>query len=377
MPLPDEPNLAIVGATGAVGRELLNLLTERRFPHGRLRLLASARSAGRSLPYCGTSIGVEEPGEGSFADIDLAFFSAGGSISRHWARRAVEAGAIVIDNSSAFRMDDDVPLIVPEINGNELDNFRESPGGHLRGRGQSDSGGRGCGPRIIANPNCSTIIVLMAVTPLHRAATIQRMVISTYQAVSGAGAAWMGELQQQARDYAANRPYTKQVTGRQCLFNVFSHDSPLGPEGYNEEEMKLLRETRKIWSDESVRISATCVRVPVLRAHSAAINLTLARPLSEDEARRVLAEAPGVRVVDDRAANRFPEPIEAGEQDDVLVGRIRRDISQAPGQGLDLFVSGDQLRKGAALNALQIAEQLLAAPARSRSAISGGSISGR
>lgn len=357
MPLPDEPNLAIVGATGAVGRELLELLVERSFPHGRLRLLASARSVGRSLPYCGTSIGVEELGERSFADIDLAFFSAGGSISRQYAPAAVEAGAIVIDNSSAFRMDDDVPLIVPEINGDGLARFS--------------------GPGIIANPNCSTIVVLMAVTPLHREVGVERMVISTYQAVSGAGAAWMRELQQQARDYAAGRPYTTGASGRQLLFNIFSHNSPLGPEGYNEEEMKLLRETRKIWSDDSVRISATCVRVPVLRAHSAAVNLTFAKPLSEDEARRVLAEAPGVRVVDDREANRFPEPIEAGGQDDVLVGRIRSDISQAPGKGLDLFVSGDQLRKGAALNALHIAERLLPAPARSRITISGGAISRR
>jgi len=342
MTLPDEPNIAIVGATGAVGRELMDLLVERRFAHGRLRLLASARSAGRSLPYCGTSLAVEELGESSFGDIDLAFFSAGGAISRRYAPTAVAAGAIVIDNSSAFRMDDDVPLIVPEINGDELDYFR------------------GRGPAIIANPNCSTIIALMAATPLHRTATVQRMVISTYQAASGAGAAWMAELQQQALDHAAGTPYTMRATGRQLLFNIFSHDSPIGPEGYNEEEMKLLRETRKIWSDDSVRISATCVRVPVLRAHSAAINLTLARPLGEEEARRVLAAAPGLRVVDDRTANRFPEPIDADGKDDVLVGRIRSDISQAPGMGLDLFVSGDQLRKGAALNALQIAEMLLA-----------------
>lgn len=346
MTLPEEPNLAIVGATGAVGRELMNLLTERRFAHGRLRLLASARSAGRSLPYCGTSLAVEELTERSFADIDLAFFSAGGAISRQYAPAAVEAGAIVIDNSSAFRMDDDVPLIVPEINGDGLARFS--------------------GPAIIANPNCSTIIALMAATPLHRAATVKRMVISTYQAASGAGAAWMAELQQQALDHAAGTPYTMRATGRQLLFNVFSHNSPLGPEGYNDEEMKLLRETRKIWADESVLISATCVRVPVLRAHSAAINLTFARPLDEQEAHRVLAEAPGLRVVDDRAANRFPEPIEASGRDDVLAGRIRSDISQAPGMGLDLFVSGDQLRKGAALNALQIAEMLLAARARLR-----------
>jgi aspartate-semialdehyde dehydrogenase len=346
MILPDEPNLAIVGATGAVGRELLDLLTERRFPHGRLRLLASARSAGRSLPYCGTSIGVEELGERSFADIDLAFFSAGGAISRQYAPAAVEAGAIVIDNSSAFRMNDDVPLIVPEINGDELDNFQESRRGHFRGPG----------PGIIANPNCTTIIALMAATPLHRAATVQRMVISTYQ-----GAAWMAELQQQALDHAAGTPYTMRATGRQLLFNVFSHNSPLGPEGYNEEEMKLLRETRKIWSDESVRISATCVRVPVLRAHCASINLTIAKPTSGKEARRILEQAPGVQVVDDRQGNKFPEPIDATGIDDVLVGRIREDTSQAPGKGLELFVSGDQLRKGAALNALQIAEMLLAA----------------
>ncbi|MDY7108601.1 MAG: aspartate-semialdehyde dehydrogenase [Planctomycetota bacterium] len=343
MPLPDEPNLAIVGATGAVGRELLELLVERCFPHGRLRLLASPRSAGRWLPYGGTSIGVEELAEDSFADIDLAFFSAGGSISRQFAPRAVEAGAIVIDNSSAFRMDDEVPLIVPEINGDGL--------------------ARISGPGMIANPNCSTIIVLMAVTPLHRAATVRRMVVSTYQAASGAGASWMAELQQQARDFAADRPLTTEATGRRLLFNVFSHDSPIGPEGYNEEEMKLLRETRRIWSDDAVRVTATCVRVPVLRAHSAAINLTFAEPLDQDEARHLLAEAPGVRVVDHRAANRFPEPIDADGLDDVLVGRIRSDLSQAPGTGLDLFVAGDQLRKGAALNAIQIAERLVGAPA--------------
>jgi aspartate-semialdehyde dehydrogenase len=261
---------------------------------------------------------------------------------------------MVIDNSSAFRMDDDVPLIVPEINGNELD--------RPRGAQRGDSGGRGRGPGIIANPNCSTIIVLMAVTPLHRAATVRRMVVSTYQAASGAGASWMAELERQACQFAAGEPYTTEASGRRLLFNVFSHNSPISPEGYNEEEMKLLRETRKIWADDAVRITATCVRVPVLRAHSAAINLTFAKPLHEDEARRLLVKAPGVRVVDDRQANRFPEPLDADGRDDVLVGRIRSDISQHPGMGLDLFVSGDQLRKGAALNALQIAERLVAAP---------------
>jgi aspartate-semialdehyde dehydrogenase len=235
-------------------------------------------------------------------------------------------------------MNEDVPLIVPEINGDVLETFR--------------------GPGVIANPNCTTIVVLMAVTPIHRAVGIQRMVVSTYQAVSGAGAAWMAELARQARDYAAGRPLTMTATGRQLLFNVFSHDSAVGADGRNEEEMKLVRETHKIWDDHSVRITATCVRVPVLRAHSAAINLTLEKPMSEDDARRVLSKAPGVRIVDDRAASQFPEPVDASGGDEVLVGRIRGDASQAPGMGLDLFISGDQLRKGAALNAIQIAELL-------------------
>jgi aspartate-semialdehyde dehydrogenase len=332
--------MAIVGCTGAVGREMLVILEQRRFAYGELRLLASARSAGMSIHGSGGRHAVRELSEDSFAGIDLVLFSAGKGVSSRFAPIAVEAGATVIDNSSAFRMDAGVPLVVPEVNPAML---------------------RECKPRlptIIANPNCTTIIVLMAVTPIHRAAGIERMVVSTYQAASGAGAAWMAELEQQARDYAAGGPPTTAVTGRPYLFNVFSHESPIGPDGSNEEEAKLVRETRKIWNDDSVRITATCIRVPVLRAHCAAVNLTLRRPLGADDARRLLADAPGVRVVDDRAANKFPEPVDASGVDDVLVGRIRTDASQPDGKGLNLFVAGDQLRKGAALNAIQIAESL-------------------
>lgn len=355
------PTLAIAGATGAVGREVLAILADRAFPAGRLRLLASARSAGSSIPYRGESLIVKELTERAFEGVDIAIFSAGGSISRQFTPIAARAGVVVIDNSSAFRMDKDVPLIVPEINGDTLDKstsqqINKSTGGATPFRG------------IIANPNCSTIIALMAVTPLHRAegsGGIERMVVSTYQAASGGGAAMMAELEQQARDYAAGRPFTQDVLGRQYLFNLFSHNSKIGPEGYNEEEMKLVRETRKIWScegrDDAPRITATCVRVPVLRAHCEAINITFRGSMTEAQAREILAHAPGVRIIDDREANRFPEPLDASGQDDVLVGRIRADISQAPGKGLDLFIAGDQLRKGAALNAVQIAEQLVRA----------------
>lgn len=339
MTLKGKPNVAIVGATGAVGREFLTLLAERAFGHGELRLFASPRSSGRAVDYRGTRLPVQSLIERSFDGIDLALFSAGASVSRKWAPKAVQAGALVIDNSSAFRMEPGIPLVIPEVNPQAL----------------AEPSDR----RIYAVPNCSTIIALMAVTPLHRAAGVRRMVISTYQAVSGAGAAHMEELQQQARDFAAGRAYTTTTFGRQCLFNLFSHDSAIGPDGSNGEETKMVEETRKVWDDDAVAITATCVRVPVLRSHCESINLTFRRPLSEHEARQILFESPGVRVVDDRAANKFPEPVDASGGDEVLVGRVRADSSQAPGMGLNLFVSGDQLRKGAALNAIQIAECLL------------------
>jgi aspartate-semialdehyde dehydrogenase len=337
--LPHNPSVAVVGATGAVGAEFLAILQSRRFPLRSLRLLASPRSAGQRLRFAGEELPVEVLGERSFEGIDLALFSAGKSVSREFAPRAVAAGATVVDNSSCFRMDPAVPLVTPEVNGHALERLRE--------------------PCIIANPNCSTIIALIAVTPLHRAAGVRRMVVSTYQAASGAGALAMAELEQQAREWVQGAPLTTTIFGRQYLFNVFSHNSAVGPDGSNEEERKLLLETRKMWSDDEVRVSATCVRVPVLRAHSESINLTFRTPLSEARARELLAAAPGVRILDDRAANRFPEPILAAGGDDVLVGRIRADRSQDQDMGLELFVSGDQIRKGAALNAVQIAEAIL------------------
>jgi aspartate-semialdehyde dehydrogenase len=334
-----EPTVAVVGATGAVGEELLALLAERRFPVRNLRLFASARSAGRTLHALGRDVTVEPLVPGCFAGTDIAFFSASGGVSKEWAPQAVAAGAWAIDKSSAFRMVRRYPLAIPEVNGEVLDALQS--------------------PTIVAVPNCTTIIALMAVTPLHREAGVARMVVSTYQSASGAGAAAMAELERQAHDWSAGRPLDTAIFGRQYLFNLFSHNSAIGEDGQNEEERKLVDETRKIWGDPDVLVSATCVRVPVLRAHSESINLTFRTPISEARAREVLAVAPGIRIVDDRAANRFPEPLAATGRDEVLVGRIRADHSQPNGFGLNLFISGDQVRKGAALNGIQIAERLL------------------
>ena len=339
-----EPTVAVVGATGAVGEELLALLAERRFPVRNLRLFASARSAGRTLHALGRDVTVEPLVPGCFAGTDIAFFSASGGVSKEWAPQAVAAGAWAIDKSSAFRMDRRYPLAIPEVNGEVLDALQA--------------------PTIVAVPNCTTIIALMAVTPLHREVGVARMVVSTYQSASGAGAAAMAELERQAHDWSAGRPLDTAIFGRQYLFNLFSHNSAIGEDGQNEEERKLVDETRKIWGDPDVLVSATCVRVPVLRAHSESINLTFRTPISEASAREVLAVAPGIRIVDDRAANRFPEPLAATGRDEVLVGRIRADHSQPNGFGLNLFISGDQVRKGAALNGIQIAERLLKPAAR-------------
>jgi len=330
------PDIAIVGATGAVGREMLRVLEDRCFPHGRIRLLASERSAGMRLPYAGTDLPVEALHPGKPVEGDLALFAVGADLSRSLAPMTTAAGCTVIDNSSAFRQDPAVPLIIPEVNGAALGGRTEAS--------------------IIANPNCSTIIALMAVTPLHRAVGIERMVVSTYQAASGAGLPGMEELEQQARDFVAGNPLTTDFWKRPYIFNLFSHDSPIGADGDNQEEQKLISETRRIWNDPAVRVTATCIRVPVLRAHSESINLTLRGALSPAEARTLLERAPGLRVLDDPANNRFPEPRDASGCDDVIVGRIRADRSQDPGKGLNLFVCSDQLRKGAALNAVQIAE---------------------
>lgn len=343
--LPQNPVVAIVGATGAVGREMLAILEQRDFPVKSLRLFASPRSRGMRIPFRGSDVVVEDLAHGAIPEgIDLALFSAGKAQSKEWAPKFRDAGALVVDNSSAFRADPACPLVVPEVNPHALDAV--------------------AGPAIIANPNCSTIIALVAITPLHRALGIERMVVATYQAASGAGAAAMAELESQARAFTHGTPLDTAIFGRQYLFNVFSHNSAVGADGSNEEERKLLTETRRMWESDAVRVCATCVRVPTLRAHAEAIHLEFARPTSEPEIRALLAGAPGVRIVDDRAANRFPEPLDAAGGDDVLVGRIRMDQSVPNNRGAALFVCGDQIRKGAALNAIQIAERFLSSPAR-------------
>lgn len=331
-------NVAVAGATGAVGAEFLQLLTERSdFPLGELTLLASARSAGKSIRFAGRDIPVKELTKDAFADVDIAFFSAGGSRSREFAPAAVQAGAVVIDNSSAYRMDPTVPLIVPEVNGDDA----------LQHHG------------IIANPNCSTILLLMVLAPLHRLSPVRRVVASTYQAASGAGASAMRELEEQSRAYLAGEPVAKEVFPHQIAFNLFSHNTPIDDTGYNEEERKMVNETRKILHLPDLAVTATCVRVPILRAHSESVNIEFAaeRPTVE-AARAALAAFPGVTVIDDRAGNTFPMPLDASGKDDVLVGRLREDLSHP--RALELFLSGDQIRKGAALNGLQIAEYLIA-----------------
>ncbi len=261
------PCVAVVGATGAVGQEFLQLLAERHVAHGQVRLFASARSAGKTLMVNGQPVQVEALREGCFRGVDIAFFSAGKGVSKEWGPRAVAEGAWVVDNSSAFRMDSAVPLVIPEVNGHVL-------------KGRTE-------PCIVAVPNCSTIIALMAVAPIHRAVGVARMVVSTYQAASGAGAQAMAELEGQAHEFAAGKPYTTAVFGRQYLFNLFSHNSAVGADGMNEEERKLVLETHKIMEDSTIGVAATCVRVPVLRSHSEAINLTLRKPLTEDAARQI------------------------------------------------------------------------------------------
>ena len=335
--MSDTYNVAIMGATGAVGEVMLEILAERDFPMNELRLLASSRSAGRQLTFRGERLTVQELTEDSFAGIDLVLSSAGGSISKRFAPLAVEAGAVVVDNTSAFRMDPQVPLVVPEVNAAEL----EGPKG------------------IIANPNCSTIIMVVALWPLHRAHRVRRVVVSTYQAISGAGAKAMEELVEQTRDVLAERPAQPRELPHQIAFNLFSHNTTIDADGYCEEEVKMIRETRKMFHDETILVTPTCIRVPILRAHSEAMNVEFEEPVTEAEVRQILAAAPGVALVDDRETNHFPMPLEASGADDVLVGRIRQDLSRPDGTGVDMFIAGDQLRKGAALNAIQIAEALI------------------
>jgi aspartate-semialdehyde dehydrogenase len=332
------PTVAIVGATGAVGQELIGCLERRNFPLSKLRLFASPRSAGKRLPFRGAEIAVEALGENSFAGIDIALFSAGGETSRKFGPIAVKTGAVVVDNSSAFRMDKDVPLVIPEINGNRI---AEHHG-------------------IIGNPNCAAIAAIVPLWPIHRKNRIKRLILSTYQAASGGGAAAMEELRESTRAYLDGRAFENRVLPHPYAFNLFSHNAKIDPEtGYNDEETKVMRETSKIFEDPDIAVSATCVRVPVLRAHCVAVNFECERPIAPAEVRALLSDAPGVKIVDDWEHNYFPMPKDASGQDDVLVGRIRRDLSDPSGRSIALFTAADQLLKGAALNAVQIAERLV------------------
>ena len=332
-----DPVVAIAGVTGAVGAEFIATMNRRGFRVGRLKALASKRSAGKTVDFRGQTITIEELTERSFEGVDIALFSAGGAASRAFAPAAVKAGAVVIDNSSAFRMDPSVPLVIPEINERRI---REHKG-------------------IIAVPNCSAITALVPLWPIHRHNRIRRMIIATYQAASGAGAAAMQELVESTRATLEGRPFQPKVMPHPYAFNLFSHNTAIDPEtGYNEEETKVIKETRKIFEDERIAIGITCVRVPVLRAHSQAITFECERPITEGEVREILSNAPGVRIIDHRIQNYFPMPVDASGQDDVLVGRIRSDLSDPTGHSISIFVAADQLLKGAALNAVQIAELL-------------------
>lgn len=329
-------HVAVAGATGAVGAEFLRLLEERPFPLASLKLLASSRSAGKTLKFRGEDVPVEELTADSFKGVDIAFFSAGGGRSREFAPAAVQAGAVVIDNSSAFRMDPEVPLVVPEVNGAATCEHRG----------------------IIANPNCSTILLVMALAPLHHLSPVRRVVVSTYQAASGAGAAAMRELEDQTRSLLAGEKITPEIFPHPIAFNLFSHNTAIDATGYNEEERKMVSETRKIMGVPDLLVTATCIRVPIPRAHSESVNIEFAgnRPTVE-EARTALEAFPGVVVVDDRAANLFPMPLDTSGRDEVAVGRIREDQSHP--SALELFLSGDQILKGAALNGWQIAQYLI------------------
>jgi aspartate-semialdehyde dehydrogenase len=330
-----KPHVAVVGATGAVGIEMIKTLEKRKFDLSKLTLLASTRSVGKKLKFRGAEIAVQELTKDSFAGVDIALFSAGGSISKEFAPIAAKAGCVVIDNSSAFRMDEAVPLVIPEINASDV---------------KSHKG-------IIANPNCTTAITLMALYPLHKAFTCKRIFASSYQAVSGTGAKAIEELRRQVEQLVKGEPATKEVYPHQIAFNVLPHVDSFLPTGYTKEEMKMENEGRKIMHHPAFKASVTCVRVPVYRAHSVAVSAEFERAVTVEAAREVLKKAPGLDLVDDPAKNEYPLPLYVAEKYNCAVGRIRRDC--ALDNGLCFWVSGDQLLKGAALNAVQIAEELV------------------
>ncbi len=335
--MSQEFNVAVAGATGAVGVEMIKTLEKRNFPVKNLKLLASARSAGKTALFKGEKIVIEELTADSFKNVDFALFSAGSDISRQYRQAVVDAGALMIDNSSAFRMEDDVPLVVPEVN----------PEDAFKHKG------------VIANPNCTTIIMLVAVAPLHRAKKLVRLSAATYQAASGAGARGMDELVVQTRQLLNGEAIEPKAFAHRIGFNLIPQIDVFYDNGYTKEELKMLNESRKMLHDPELMISCTSVRVPVLRAHSEALNMEFASEITPDEVRAILSKAPGVKVIDDPANKRYPMPVDATEQYDVLVGRIRQDISRRDKRGIDMFISGDQVLKGAALNAVQIAELFL------------------
>ncbi len=330
-----KPHVAVVGATGAVGVEMIKTLERRNFQVARLTLLASARSLGKKLKFHGDEIAIKQLARDSFEGVDIALFSAGGSISKEFAPIAAKAGCVVIDNSSAFRMDDSVPLVIPEINAADM---------------KLHAG-------VIANPNCTTAITLMALYPLHHAFHVKRIFASSYQAVSGSGAKAIEELERQVGQIVAGRPVTKEVYPHQIAFNVLPHVDSFLPSGYTKEEMKMENEGRKIMHHPAFRASVTCVRVPVYRAHSVAVSAEFAKPVTVESARAVLSNAPGLDLVDDAEKKEYPMPLYTAEKYNCQVGRIRQDC--ALDNGLCFWVSGDQLLKGAALNAVQIAEELV------------------
>jgi aspartate-semialdehyde dehydrogenase len=329
--------VAVIGATGAVGAEMLRCLEASSYPAGTLKAFASERSAGKRFKFRGKDVEMQVLTEDAFQGVDVALFASETDISKKYVPLAAAAGAYAIDNSSAFRMDPAVPLVVPEVNGYEIKPSQ----------------------KIYANPNCVAAIMVMALWPLHREGKLKRVIASTYQSASGAGRPAMDELEEATRAYLKGEHYEPKVLPHPYAFNLFSHNTTIGDDGYNGEEQKVVKELRKIMNLPELRVGVTCVRVPVLRAHSMAITAEFADKVSVDAARAILSKAPGVKIVDNRETNHFPMPVESSGQNDVLVGRIREDVSDPTGHSLALFISGDQLLKGAALNAVQIAERLI------------------
>ncbi|MBA4390883.1 MAG: aspartate-semialdehyde dehydrogenase [Syntrophus sp. (in: bacteria)] len=332
-----EYTVAVAGATGAVGNEMIKTLEQRKFPVKTLKLLASSRSVGKTISFRGEEIKVEELNENSFKGVDIGLFSPGGSVSLKFAPIAAASGCVVVDNTSAFRMDPDVPLVVPEVNEDAIKNYKKKG--------------------IIANPNCSTIQMVVVLKPLHDAAKIKRVVVSTYQAVSGTGKKAIHELEQQILAIYANKKVENKVYPYQIAFNCLPHIDSFIENGYTKEEMKMVNETKKILEDDSIAVTATTVRVPVFYGHSESVNIEFEREITPDEARKILKKAPGVKVVDDPSKNLYPLAIHAAGKDDTFVGRIRKDESIA--HGLNMWIVADNIRKGAALNAVQIAEVLI------------------